>query len=93
MRSVTDIVKYVRQTEKGTRAAAKDQYILDVASDANKIEIREAVQKMFDVKVLKVNTVNCHGKWRRLTHRRGRRPDWKKAVVTVLKGQKIEVES
>lgn len=93
MRPPTDIVRAVRQTEKGTRLAAHDQYLLDVAADANKVEIRQAVEQLFTVKVTKVNTTTCHGKWRRLRLRWGRRPDRKKAIVTLAKGQKIELKS
>ena len=93
MRPPTDIVKRILQTEKGTRLSAHDQYLLNVAVDANKVEIREAVEQLFNVKVTNVNTQTCHGKWRRLSNRWGRRPDWKKAIVTVAKGQKIEVKS
>ena len=90
MRPPTDIVRWVRQTEKGARIAVHDQYLLEVATDANKVEIREAVERLFNVTVTKVNTQICHGKWRRLRVQWGRRPDWKKAVVTLAKGQKIE---
>ena len=93
MRPPTDVVKEVLQTEKGTRLSAHDQYLLRVAPDANKVEIREAVEALFSVNVTKVNTAIQHGKWRRLSARWGRRPDWKKAIVTVAKGQKIEVKS
>ena len=92
MRSPSDVVKGVRQSEKGARIAAIDQYVVDVATNANKVEIRSAVERLFNVKVTHVNTMRCHGKWRRLSHQRGRRPDWKKAVVTLEKGQKIEVK-
>lgn len=93
MRPATSVVRAVRQSEKGVRLQGQDQYILDVAPDANKVEIREAVERLFNVKVRGVNTMACHGKWRRLQARWGRRPDWKKAVVTLAKGQKIEVKS
>ena len=93
MRPATDIVKGVLQTEKGTRIAAHDQYLLDVAVDANKAEIRQAVEQLFNAKVLRVNTQKLQGKWRRLQARWGRRTDRKKAIVTVAKGQKIEVKS
>ena len=91
MRPATEIIRAVRQSEKGTRLAKYDQYLVDVATDANKVEIREAVERLFRVKVTKVNTQNCHGKWRQLRVRWGRKPDWKKAIVTLAKGQKIEV--
>ena len=91
MRPATEIIRAVRQSEKGARLAKYDQYLVDVATDANKVEIREAVERLFRVKVTKVNTQNCHGKWRQLRVRWGRKPDWKKAIVTLAKGQKIEV--
>ena len=91
MRPATDVVKGVLQTEKGTRIAAHNQYLLDVAVDANKIEIRQAVEQLFNTKVVKVNTQSLQGKWRRLQAQWGRRPDRKKAIVTLAKGQKIEV--
>ena len=57
------------------------------------MEIRQAVESLFNVKVTKVNTQIAHGKWRRLSNRWGRRSDWKKAIVTLAKGQKIEVKT
>ena len=92
MRPATDIVKGLLQTEKGARLARHDQYVLKVALDANKVEIREAVEALFDVKVSQVNTQIRHGKWRQLSNRWGRRPDWKEAFVRVAKGQKIELK-
>ena len=91
MRPATEVVRHILQTEKGTRVAAHNQYLLRVALDANKIEIRAAVEELFKVDVTNVNTQVVHGKWRRLSHRSGQRPDWKKAIVTVGEGQKIEV--
>ena len=93
MRPATEVVKGVRQTEKGARLAKQHQYLVEVALDANKVEIRDAIHELFKVEVTKVNTQICHGKWRRLRIRRGRRPDWKKAFVTLAKGQKIEVKA
>ena len=93
MRPATDIVRRILQSEKGARIAAHDQYLVDVARDANKVEIRRAVELLYNVKVLKVNTQVGHGKWRRLSVHWGRRPDRKKAIVTLAKGQKIEVKS
>ena len=92
MRPATDVVKRILQTEKGARLSKHDQYLLQVAPDANKIEIREAVEQLFNVQVTAVNTQTQHGKWRRLGTHVGRRSDWKKAVVTLAKGQKIEVK-
>ena len=93
MRPATDIVRRVLQTEKATRMAAHNQYLVHVALDAAKPEIRQAVEELFGVTVTKVNTQIGHGKWRRLSTQWGRRSDWKKAFVTLAEGQKIEVKT
>ena len=93
MRPATDIVRKVLTTEKGTRLVKHDQYLVRVALDANKIQIRQAIEQLFNVKVLKVTTQIGHGKWRRLSNRWGRQSDFKKAFVTVEKGQKVEVKT
>ena len=62
-----------------------------VAVDANKVEIRQAVEKVFNVKVADVRTANRGGKWKRMGRFEGRRPSWKKAVVTLAPGHKIEL--
>jgi large subunit ribosomal protein L23 len=91
MRPATEIVKAVRQTEKGTRLAPHGQYLVDVALDANKVEVRRAVEELFQVKVRRVNTHINHGKWRRIQAQWGRRTDRKVAIVSLEEGQKIEV--
>ena len=93
MRPATDIVKRVLQSEKGARIGKTHQYVLDVSPDANKIEIRQAVEELFKVTVTDVNTMVTHGKWRRLQMKQGRRSDRKKAIVRLAKGQKIEVKA
>jgi large subunit ribosomal protein L23 len=60
-----------------------------VLRDANKIEIKDAVEKIFKVKVQSVRTANFHGKKRRQGRYSGRRPDWKKAYVTLKEGEKM----
>lgn len=60
-----------------------------VDSTANKIEIRKAIEALFKVKVLKVNTISVMGKSKRLGRTEGKRPDWKKAIVTLAPGDKI----
>ena len=89
---INQIIKGVRQTEKGARLERHQQYVLDVAKNANKTQIKEAAETLFKVSVQKVNTQTFQGKWRRLTGRWGRRSDWKKAIVTVAQGQKIELK-
>jgi large subunit ribosomal protein L23 len=86
-----DIVKTVRLTEKGTRQGEKfNQYTVVADPRANKTQIRQAVQDLFKVKVIKVNTLNVRGKFRRQrTTQAGQAPDWKKAIVTLKEGDKI----
>ena len=62
-----------------------------VTVDANKVEIRQAVEKVFSVKVASVRTQSRGGKWKRMGRFEGRRPSWKKAVVTLQPGHKIEL--
>ena len=86
-----EVIKTVRLTEKGTRQGEKyNQYTIVADRRANKTEIRLAVQELFKVKVTKVNTLNVRGKSRRQrTTQAGKAPDWKKAIVTLKKGDKI----
>jgi large subunit ribosomal protein L23 len=86
-----DVIKTVRVTEKGTRQSDKyNQYTVVADPRANKTEIRQAVQELFKVKVIRVNTLNVRGKARRKrTPLAGRAPNWKKAVVTLRKEDKI----
>ncbi len=86
-----DIIKTVRVTEKGTRQAEKfNQYTVVADPRANKVQIRQAVQELFKVKVTRVNTLNVRGKARRQrTAQAGQTNDWKKAIVTLKKGDKI----
>jgi len=86
-----EIIKTVRLTEKGTRQGEKyNQYTVVADRLANKTQIRQAVQELFKVKVIKVNTLNVRGKARRKrTLQAGRTNDWKKAIVTLKDGDKI----
>ena len=88
-----EIIKTVRMTEKGTSQSDKfNQYTVVADRRANKIQIRHAVQELFKVKVLKVNTVNVRGKSRRQrTTQAGKAPDWKKDFVTLKEGDKIQL--
>ena len=88
-----DVIKTVRITEKGTRQAEKlNQYTVVADRRANKIQIRQAVQELFKVKVVSVNTLNVRGKLRRQrTAAEGRTPSWKKAIVTLKEGDKINL--
>ncbi|MEK6543324.1 MAG: 50S ribosomal protein L23 [Elusimicrobiota bacterium] len=80
-------------TEKGTGIKEDfHQYTFKVVPDACKGDIRRAVEELFKVKVDKVRTMNMHGKMRRVGRFQGRLSDWKKALVTVSAGQKIDFE-
>jgi large subunit ribosomal protein L23 len=86
-----EIIKTVRLTEKGTRQSEKyNQYTIVADRLATKPQIRQAVQELFKVKVVRVNTLNVRGKDRRKrTAQAGRASNWKKAIVTLKKGDKI----
>jgi large subunit ribosomal protein L23 len=86
-----DVVKTARLTEKGTRQGTKyNQYTIVADPRANKFQIKKAVEELFKVKVTRVNTLNVRGKARRQrTAQAGRAPNWKKAIVTLQKGDKI----
>jgi large subunit ribosomal protein L23 len=88
-----EVIKTVRVTEKGTTQGEKfNQYTVVADRRANKVQIRQAVQELFNVKVLRVNTVKVYGKARRKrTAAAGKAPDWKKAIVTLKKGDKISL--
>jgi large subunit ribosomal protein L23 len=78
-------------TEKGTiQKEANNQLTFEVDRKANRVEIRHAVEKVFNVRVEKVRTMQIKGKVKRLGRAVGKRRDWKKAVVTLAEGQNIE---
>lgn len=78
-------------TEKSTHQKEEgNQYVFEVNRNSNKIEIRSAVERLFKVKVNNVRTVNVIGKVKRLGRRYGKRPDWKKAIVTLREGDRID---
>ncbi len=86
-----EIIKTARLTEKGTRQGSKyNQYTLVADRRASKPEIKKAVEELFKVKVIGVNTLNVRGKARRQsTAQAGRDESWKKAIVTLKEGDKI----
>ncbi len=77
-------------TEKTDRQAEMGQYTFEVHTAANKIQVKEAVEKAFDVQVLSVNVMVVPGKRRRFGRRVIHTMSWKKAIVTVAEGQRIE---
>lgn len=85
------ILRAPHLTEKSViRKDESNQVTFLVERGANKIEIKRAIQDLFKVTVLRVNTVNMRGKKKRLGRYIGKRPDWKKAVVTLKDGDRIE---
>jgi large subunit ribosomal protein L23 len=91
-REPRSVVRRALVTEKGTRLReGQNGFLFEVARDANKIQIKKAVESIFNVKVDTVRTLRVHGKPKRMGRYAGHRPDWKKAVVTLKKGQSIEL--
>src|SRR5579859_8102339 len=104
MKAAHQVIKRPLLTEKGTRLkdsggappgvfteeTLRPQVLFEVAMDANKIEIKNAVESLFSVKVTDVHTQIMRGKDKRVGRYQGRRPGWKKAIVTLAAGNKIE---
>ncbi len=91
MKNVYDIIIRPSLTEKTTEMAEDNKYVFRVLRKANKNQIREAVEKIFGVDVVKVNTMVMPGKPKRVGVHRGRRDPWKKAIVTVAEDQMIDL--
>jgi len=93
MKEPFDIIRTVRLTEKSTVLTDKgNKYVFEVNPAANKLEIKAAIESLFRKKVVSVNTANYAGKKKR--ERRadfGRRPHWKKAIVTLKEGEKLDL--
>jgi large subunit ribosomal protein L23 len=84
------IIKQPLITEKGMRLNEEGSTVVfRVDPRANKLQVKHAIEVLFNVKVLKVNTLNVEGKKRRVRYREGKRPDWKKAYVTLRDGDSI----
>ena len=84
------VVKRPLITEKGMRRnEEQNTVVFQVDNRANKLQIKQAVEALFQVKVLQVNTLNMQGKKKRVRMREGKRPDWKKAYVTLRQGDTI----
>ena len=86
-----DIIKRPLITEKTTiQKELSNQVSFEVDRRANRIEIQRAIESLFDVRVLKVQTMQVKGKRKRRGRIEGKRPDWKKAIVTLMPGERIE---
>ena len=92
MKNSFDVIRRPVITEKATDAKEKlNKITFAVDTRSNKVEVRKAVEKIFKVSVEKVNILNVKGKEKRIGRIVGRRPGWKKAIVTLKKGDNIEV--
>lgn len=91
MKDPRDILKKPVVTEKSTSLLQDNKYTFIVDPAANKTEIKQAVESIFKVKVKKVNTIRVKGKTKRVRNIPGKTPDFKKAVVTLREGDKIEI--
>ena len=91
MKNLYDVLVGPYLTEKGAALKENENKVLfKVSRHANKIEIKKAVEEIFKVKVDCVATINCKGKKKRMGKYEGRRSDWKKAIVTLKEGEKLD---
>lgn len=88
--NVWDVLRAPRITEKGTRLGLESKYIFEVHPNANKMQIKQAVEKAWKVNVTAVNVMLMPGKTRRWKRFTAQQSDWKKAIVTLEAGQRIE---
>ncbi len=92
MDNVYEVIKRPLMTEKSTSIGEKqNSYLFEVNISSTKEDIKEAVQKLFDVKVKDVNTMISHGKIKRIGKHQGRRSKAKKAIITLEEGQNIQM--
>jgi large subunit ribosomal protein L23 len=92
MKDPRTIVKRPVLTEKAVAMREKEnKYCFEVSADANRIEVKSAIEELFKVKVLSVTTMNCRGKKRRMGRFEGRRRDWRKVICKLREGDRIEV--
>ncbi|MCG3176436.1 MAG: 50S ribosomal protein L23 [Candidatus Omnitrophica bacterium] len=85
------VIKNLLRTEKGVRQLVENKYFFSVRKDANKVQIKKAVEDLYKVKVDSVNTQVVPGKTKRVRYQIGKTPEWKRAVVTLKDGHKIDL--
>ena len=88
MRTAYDVIITPVITEQSMDVAADKKYTFKVAVDANKTEVKHAVEEIFGVEVAKVNTLNVNGRNKRVGRYFGKTADWKKAIITLTEGSK-----
>lgn len=91
MKTPYDTVISLLRTEKSTGLLPLNKYAFYVDKKANKYQIKQAIEQIYKVKVSQVNTTIVPGKNKRVRFKQGKTPDWKKALVTLQQGHKIEV--
>jgi large subunit ribosomal protein L23 len=91
MKDAQRVIRKPLVTEKSTQQKeTTNQYAFEVDRKANKIEIESAIERLFKVKVVGIRTCNVLGKMKRLGRKYGKRPDWKKAIITLKEGDRID---
>jgi len=91
MKNIYSIIKRPLFTEKGGNLKeVQNKILVEVSKEANKIDIKKAIEEIFKVKVEKISTMNTQGKWKKYGRSIGKRPDRKKAIITLKKGEKLE---
>jgi large subunit ribosomal protein L23 len=91
MKDAQRVIRKPLVTEKSTQQKeTTNQYAFEVDRKANKIEIQSAIERLFKVKVVGIRTSNVLGKTKRLGRKFGKRPDWKKAIITLKEGDRID---
>ncbi len=91
MKDPYEVIVSLLRTEKGSSLLLLNKYLFEVNRSVNKLQIKKAIEEIYKVKVKSVNVLMVRGKKRRLRYKTGKTPDWKKAVVTLKEGEKIEV--
>jgi large subunit ribosomal protein L23 len=91
MKSARDVIIRPMVSEKSYAGLEQNRYTFLVSAGSNKTEIKEAVQQIWNVRVVKVNTMTRRGKEKRFRHTKGQRPDQKMALVTLAEGETIEI--
>ncbi len=86
-----DVIQKLLRTEKGTMLTPYNKYLFKVDLKANKILVRKAVEEIYKVKVKNVHTAVFQGKLKKVRSQEGRTPSWKKAIITLKEGHKIDL--
>ena len=90
MKNLYDIIKFPVVTEKSTKISENNQFIFKVAVDSSKEDIKKAIEKVFKVKVKAINTIKVKGKKKVFKGTKGKRSDFKKAIITLVKGETLD---